>query len=527
MSVITLLSLVLTARFVVFDFENHVILRVLSPHGFIAQTLGIVCLFVILASLLFVFRHIDDIDERKLFILTIGFSAVVGIVWVLCQPAARNTLDDSKWILQYAQDAAAGRWESFNRVPLIPYMPGVKPSAYQYFSWVPYQSSLFWYFYAFVKAFGLYAVPAMQLVNVAADVVTVWMVYRITGGISQSKAVRCLALLLLAYLLPLHFFGRFLYGNDVGLALALVFCALQVAAFQEDEVGKAYRRIALSLLPYSAMVVIKSTFVLMGIAAFIGWVLYGIYRKRFLGPLIALCVVIAGSFAGKVPTYALQRATGENFGDGVPKAGWITVGLTTSYTMGNEPGWWDPEYTRIFAEMGGDAQEQTAENKLRIEKRLCKFASDPVGAVQFFGMKTIIEWCEPTYMSLYYSAIDDLVGGGRAFNSFATPGWNLFARGVTYFLDGLQGLMYIGMSYELWRLFRTRRDELPWGEVFLAIVLFVGMGCYLLWEAKSVYILPFVVLGLPLAARGLKRILVTFTKNSGGGVLLSGPDPYT
>ena len=43
--------------------------------------------------------------------------------------------------------------------------------------------------------------------------------------------------------------------------------------------------------------------------------------------------------------------------------------------------------------------------------------------------------------------------------------------------------------------------------LLLAAIFFTGFGCYLLWEAKSVYVLPFAVVALPLGAAGMAAAL--------------------
>lgn len=49
---------------------------------------------------------------------------------------------------------------------------------------------------------------------------------------------------------------------------------------------------------------------------------------------------------------------------------------------------------------------------------------------------------------------------------------------------------------------RSRHADNP-VTLLLALTFFTGFGCYLLWEAKSVYVFPFALVVLPLAAAGL------------------------
>lgn len=84
---------------------------------------------------------------------------------------------------------------------------------------------------------------------------------------------------------------------------------------------------------------------------------------------------------------------------------------------------------------------------------------------------------------------------------------------LTFLLDGYQTLT---LAAALGALAQVRRR---WGidhgcaglgeevALLLAATFFVGFGCYLLWEAKSVYLLPFACILLPLSAAGLDAVL--------------------
>lgn len=53
--------------------------------------------------------------------------------------------------------------------------------------------------------------------------------------------------------------------------------------------------------------------------------------------------------------------------------------------------------------------------------------------------------------------------------------------------------------------------------LLIAATFFTGFGCYLLWEAKAVYVLPFAIVVLPLAAEGLEQALQWAKSAIGGG----------
>lgn len=71
------------------------------------------------------------------------------------------------------------------------------------------------------------------------------------------------------------------------------------------------------------------------------------------------------------------------------------------------------------------------------------------------------------------------------------------------FMDGYQLIVYVAALACLLACRRGRYDEMV---VLMTSVFFTGFGCYLLWEAKSIYMVPFFAALIPMSAVGLASI---------------------
>ena len=124
------------------------------------------------------------------------------------------------------------------------------------------------------------------------------------------------------------------------------------------------------------------------------------------------------------------------------------------------------------------------------------YAENPGTLSSFLSRKLERKWAEPTYQSIMYLKYNTNAEGEPADVGLLSSGPSLT------FLDGLQSAIYIGAVLEAVRMLRERRSEDGDVPFMLCCAVMAGFACYLLWEAKSVYILPFVTLMTPLAAAG-------------------------
>lgn len=465
---------------------------------FAAMLVGF-CAFIALSALsLAVCRRASRLDERLVLTAVLVITTFVGMWIVLSARTGAHEFPDAESLIAYASDAACGHWDTF--IPgAEPFSPSV-PSAYVYFTWYPYQIGCFLYFLMVFRTCGVGNVLALEIINVIANEVTIAALTGTSCCASDSKACRVLTPVLLGMSLPLHLSAAFPYGNALGLSLACVFLYLQARAIKEAGVKRSMVFQLISLVALAAALVVKSTYILIAIGACAAWIVFALRDGRWSGLVAVVAVVLVAHAVAGLPIRAFENSVGQDYGEGFPTIDWFEIGLTESSALEGQAGWWDDAAITGWNETGGDIAAQRDRAERSVSERLSRFADDPRYAFDFFRLKIATEWTEPTYQTvMYYGNNMDVQGNQTDVSWLVKPE-------ISAYLKGFQLLIYIGALVEAANVFR-RREQSPADVAFmLYCCIDAGFACYVIWEAKSAYVLAFAILLIPLTAAGIASV---------------------
>ena len=464
----------------------------------LAWFLGVAVCVLLLVSLVILRRSLEKLNEKTLLCIVISVTFLLGLVWIRSQAAVDTLYPDSHQVSTYAASAVNGDWSSFTESAGISDPAQLPSDAHFYFMAVPYQSGLFYFFYVTYLLFGAGNVVAVQVINLFACEAMLLCAYAIGRIFLPTRGSRNTLLILLGLCFPLIMSCSFIYGNSVGYAFGFIFLLLQIKALTSNETKDVVKLSVISF-PFLALgLMIKSTIVLLAIAVAIAWVVKALVLRNLTGLLACILVIALSNSASAIPERLLEQQTSLDFGRGMPTSSWIEIGLTTSPLLANEPGWWDATAMNEFRTSHGDYNAQNESAKEGIVRAVNGFIEDPGFACWFFLRKLSTEWSDPTFQTVYFSQLN-LNSNGDMFRPFfgKTVGNPLY-----WIMDGCQLLAYIGAFAFL--AFDRRRSI---ASIALIATFFTGFGCYLLWEAKGIYLLPYYVLLLPFAAGGLCSIV--------------------
>ena len=457
---------------------------------------GLLWLVLIGGLLYLICRLAKRLNERSVLLGVVLVTSAFGCLVVLSAHSTGHIFPDAHSLIEYASRASSGDWESFlPEAEHSGFAPDV-PSAYTYFRFYPYQIGGFLYFLAVFKLFGAGNVVALELCNVVANEVALLSLTLLVWEATESKAERVCAPVLMGLNAPFFILAAVPYGNSVGFSLTCLYLLLQVKSFRaEDGKGTLLYQLA-SIAPLGVGLAIKSTYQVIALGMVAAWFVLAARRGKWLGfGLSALVLVLALALAGLPKTY-FEHATGIDYGEGLPTVSWLEIGLTGSTGINDQPGWWDSDALDAWNE----AQQDTEATKELLGERLSgvlgEYAENPGTLSSFLSRKLERKWAEPTYQSIMYLKYNRDAEGEPVDVGLLGSGPSLT------FLDGLQSAIYIGAALEAIRILRERRSEGGDVPFMLCCAVMAGFACYLLWEAKSVYILPFVTLMTPLAAAG-------------------------
>lgn len=438
---------------------------------------------------------------------------------------ARDTYWGDSWMVSdFVDEALAGGVTSLFRGPYRTLFYDAR----LYFSCYPFQATFFWLLYGLRLAFGDLAFMAFQVLSALSTSLGVWALMSLVGSLTSSAGARRVAWVLVALCLPMYWLSTFLYGNAMGCGLALAFLAMQARAMGEG--GRAaVGWCAGSLVPLALALCVKATFVLFAIGAVLAWLVVALCRGRAWGLVGCVAVVACAHALSGLPFSALRAVSGGyEFGEPLTTLNHIELGLRMGagefYVSVDggvyeyAPGGWSNHANAVWQASGenADVQNEVATHELAAD--VLGFASHPLSAARFFAVKLATEWADPTYQSLYYLSMCGNAAGARVNPADESASLGIACARLTNLLDGYQTVTFaaaLGLLVLACRRWGDGQDGPAPLEVrasratalLLAAVFFTGFGCYLLWEAKAVYVLPFAIAVIPLASAGLSAAL--------------------
>lgn len=424
------------------------------------------------------------------------YTLFAALTWALSLNLTGNlfSYSDSISLIDSANALVAGNYDLFS-----PSAPG-NPPLYEYYSWYPFQTGAMLWFALLFQLFGQGNLYAILAVNIAMAVGTVWALYRIGESIGLSETGKRVEALLIMTSVPLLMSPTFLYPNATGLFLALlaVLVALRSMA-QTSQVRSAAFLTGAFGIGALAMAV-KGTTILFMLAIAITVGVSALRRRMYwLLPLDLVLLLAANKLSG-IPAMITEHLVGQEFGSGLAQLSWIAIGLSQHglNSVTNMPGWWNGSAIAAYRMTDGDpaAQRQLALDA--ISQSWQGIVAEPHGIWNFFFAKAASEWAEPSYQTLYYATL-----GERRGNSFIASAafWGKGNTALLGFENVHQTVVYCfaALGFGL----GARKASDAWCLVGTSVL--GGFCCFLLWEAKSVYILPFALMMIPAAAYGLQR----------------------
>ena len=428
------------------------------------------------------------------------FSLVVSMVWVLSLNACGAFwYNDSRSLVDSAGAFLNGDLPMFG--PTAPDHGEGSPQFHSYYSWYPFQTGAMLWFVLVFAITGVGNIAGFQIINAVLSAGIAWAIWKIGERCGIGDGALRYAAVLLILCVPLFTSSSFVYPNTAGLFLILVALLLGVQAMRSTSTK---RIIVLSVAAYlvaTVAMMVKGTEIIFVIALTLTMVMTALFKRRYW--LIALsCVLFMLSHVlSSLSVTIVEMATGQDFGEGLPQLSWIAIGLDAGSTTPN-PGWWTSSALDAYKQTGGDPSAQSAVAMQSITNSLTAFLQDPGEAFEFFRDKLTSEWSEPTFASFYYAHLTETQAPGPIAVAMFGPAYDE----IISFENVYQSIIYIfaavGIIASVIRWKRTD-DSLNIGLTLLALCFLGGFGCFLLWEAKSVYTLPFFLLLIPLAASGL------------------------
>ena len=427
-----------------------------------------------LFALSFLKHYLEKVKELHLFFGTSALYIIMGI-YLICN--VDNTLRaDALSVYQAAENILSGSVTPFLRGGYI----------YQY----PHQIGLMLYDAVLCTYFR--STSACFAANLGFVIGINYLVYKITDLLFGDRFVNILSIILSFAFLPQFFFILFAYGNIPGLFF------IMFAFYHTLRFCKNHRTADLVLMAAGACaaVTLRKNY-LIGVVAIVIYVCLELFRKATVKRVIAMAAVVIGLL---LPLKVLPQIFVDS-ASGMPSVLWLAMGTDIDNNACG-PGWFDGTNIQIFFESGYDSEIAHMRGVEKVRQNIQKITNDPQSARDFFVRKTVSQWCDPLYQSIWTGPLADLDQHThtRLLTSLYT------GNGAEKVLSNAMKIYMLGF-FGLGMLFIALYHKRCSGWELFYLTLIGGFLFHTVWEAKSQYIYPYFFPLIPFVAFSVSNIL--------------------
>ena len=476
----------------------------------------VICILFIVNAVISFFLYksgiVEKINERLLKYFTAIAIMIMGLWWVLTTKG--YPIADQELVSSISSSFLAGDYSKFN--------PGAYINRY------PFQLGIIFIFECIYRVFGSGNHLSIMILNsVLAAVIFLNLYSFVEQIIGKGKKLNYFSLFFLGCIaLPMHSF--FVYGNMWGLFFSTSAVRMFCKTLDEKKIFSIRKALyyLTSVLLFAAAIVAKNNCIIFLIGVVLCGTVHIICEKRETSETkeagiqngtagkfinILLCFGLLLSVAGIKPIYAYyENASGMKIPDGIPKNAWIAMGLQEGIPEWGcgANGWYNDYTVSLFEANEFDSSLTKSAAHAYIIERLRYFKNNPGEAVSFYIEKILTQWCEPTFQSFWMidvwdnhaelsPAVTDMLSGKTMIR-------------ISIFMRLFLLFVYFGNA--LYYLFTVKENDCI--NCIYSVIALGGFLFHILWEAKAIYILPYMVISTPTALIGLIRLY-----ECAGGVL--------
>ena len=481
----------------VIDPKNFQAEHILFQTDAVGKNITVLLLLISASAVAYFFLRRRQITSRHLLIMKAALAAWVfgfSCLWALCVRSV--PFADSERVVEAARLASVGDFSFFS-------------TKLRYFQMFPFQLGIVAFYEPFFRLLGENACTVLWIVNAAALAAGELALVCLCEELFPDRRIALVTAVLLAFCLQPIFFTSFLYGNLPGFAALLWACVLTCRLL-----GGGKTRLVIGITALCALSVLLKSNNWIGVAAIVITLLISL-PERFQPAKLVCCaaIVLVPLFLTHAIQSVYEQRAEVSLGKGTPQTAWLVMGLSES---DRAPGWYNKYSYSILKECGWDTEKAKERIKADLAVRLEAFAAEPGSLSRFLLQKTLSQWNEPSFESIWISEVKEHQSALPEFAESVYDGaaGTAFSAWFEHMVSFLYAAFALGMLVSFLAVKKrpgcVPRESLSGGSYASALLLpllILGGFCYhLLFEAKSQYTLLYYVMMFPYAAFGLARM---------------------
>lgn len=415
-----------------------------------------------------------NIKKAILLIVSISY-AIFCLLWViLVKPGVGG---DSIHVYNLAQTMYRGNLQEF--LPNATYM-GIP--LIEYVQSYPQQITLAFIWNCFFNIIQFdNCIEIFRIINAISCIAIVFILYKITKQISKKHETnKVLFFVIILTFISLPMLSTFIYGDTVGLALCLISTYLMMKYTEENKLRYPIFASISMMIAY----MMRMNSLIFIIATVIYLILNLIekfdkkaWKENTLKVTIIITYIIISIFPSSIVKNYYSNKYELDKNKSYPFISYIIMAMEES-RRGN--GWYNENIAEP-AIKNPEMAKQEYPNKI---KERIKYFSENLGyTFNFYKDKITSTWAENTYSSIYYNTVQD-----KQIEKME-PGL-IFYQKTSLLLMCLCALIVLIKN----------RKNLSIDVIFLITIFIGGFAFHILWETKSRYIIPYILVLIPIAS---------------------------
>lgn len=447
--------------------------------------INLLCIAIVfVCGLLFLKKLMEKLNPKIFGGALLVYTFVLGLVWNML---TKNMPAHDSWCIT----SAAENFAVNDYSPLI-------LSQNNYFYDYPFQLGYAFLCEIAIRIFGENAYFVLQIINILSSVAIAGALIVIAKLAFDSRKVTNFTIFFLFGCIQPVLFTTFQYGNLSGFAFSMWAVVLACLFIKK----RKWYYIPLSAVCIGIGGVLKTNSLIVLIAVCI-ILLLDFLKKWSVKNIIAIALsLVMGIGLNPLIIYQYEQRADVSLGGGVPKVLWLDMGLHETGNA-NRPGWYNPEFTVIRYESKEYDGEKAAESGWKdIKERIGEFSA--AERARFFTTKTLSQWNDPLYMSIWVSETRPSKTDRSGFVQSMYTG-NAGAY-VLDFANVYQSLIFVFAAAGVFIILMKKKMRQNIFCAVLPLVFLGGFFYHLLFEAMPQYNVTYFTLFVPLAAYGFSAL---------------------
>ena len=330
----------------------------------------------------------------------------------------------------------------------------------------------------------------IQYINIVFLMMIYFFGYKIAEEMFEDPKVSLYTILVMNGFVPLILYVNFVYGEMGTIAMSLCTIWAVMRWIRRDQ----KRYMAAASVAMILAILVRQNMVIVTIALTIVLILIGFRRKSWKAFVLSLLLFLLPMGSVRAVELSYEARSGLSVGDGIPSIMVVAMGMQQSWHGAGVYNAYN--HTAFWNEGEGDTKKAAQVAWDYIDGRVQEMAADLPATRYFYQSKIWEQWNEGSFGSIFMTNHFDATPFAPA---QAVYGGDLRSSLVAW-MDQYVFVIYLAVFIYCLHGLCIEKDV---RKTIFPLIAIGGMIFSLLWENKSRYVLPYVVILLPAVAAGV------------------------